>query len=70
MLAETNRIPFDLPESESELVSGYNVEYSGMTFAFFFLAECGKIILMCCFSICLFFGGWLPINNIFLALPG
>jgi len=57
ILAETNRVPFDLPEAESELVSGYNVEYSSVGFVFFFLAEYSNIILMSCFLICFFFGG-------------
>ena len=56
-LAETNRHPFDLPEAEAELVSGYNVEYSGMSFALFFLAEYSYIILMSSFLVILFFGG-------------
>lgn len=60
-LAETNRSPFDLPEGESELVSGYNVEYSAMTFALFFLAEYVHIILMSFMTTILFLGGWLPI---------
>jgi NADH-quinone oxidoreductase subunit H len=61
MLAETNRHPFDLPEAEAELVSGYNVEYSAMTFALFFLSEYANMLLMCVFSAVLFLGGWLPI---------
>lgn len=65
MLAETNRHPFDLPEAEAELVSGYNVEYSAMTFALFFLGEYANMLLMSAFSAILFLGGWLPIINIF-----
>lgn len=57
-LAETNRHPFDLPEAEAELVSGYNVEYSAMGFALFFLAEYANIILMCVLTVILFLGGW------------
>ena len=60
-LAETARVPFDLPEGESELVSGYNVEYSAMTFAMFFLAEYTHIILMSVLTVILFMGGWEPI---------
>lgn len=60
MLAETNRHPFDLPEAEAELVSGYNVEYSAMTFALFFLGEYSNMLLMSALSSVLFFGGWLP----------
>ena len=63
-LAETNRPPFDLPEAEAELVAGYFVEYSAMTFAQFFLGENINIIFMCSFMTILFFGGWLPILNI------
>jgi len=59
-LAETNRIPFDLPEAEAELVAGYNVEYSAAGFAFFFLGEYSSIILMSSFFVILFLGGWLP----------
>ena len=65
MLAETNRHPFDLPEAEAELVSGYNVEYSAMTFALFFLGEYANMLLMSAFSAILFLGGWLPLVNIF-----
>jgi NADH-quinone oxidoreductase subunit H len=65
MLAETNRHPFDLPEAEAELVSGYNVEYSAMTFALFFLGEYANMLLMSAFSSILFLGGWLPLLNIF-----
>jgi len=73
-LAETNRAPFDLSEGESELVSGFNVEYSAMTFALFFLAEYGHIVLMSLLNVILFFGGWLspfsflPDSPIWLAL--
>ncbi len=59
ILAETNRAPFDLPESESELVSGYNVEYSAMSFALFFLGEYINMILMSAMFVILFLGGWL-----------
>jgi NADH-quinone oxidoreductase subunit H len=58
-LAETNRHPFDLPEAEAELVSGYNVEYSAMGFALFFLGEYGNMILMSSRTTVRFFGGWL-----------
>jgi len=60
ILAETNRLPFDLPEAESELVSGYNVEYSAITFAFFFLGEYSNMILMSAVFVILFFGGGYP----------
>jgi NADH-quinone oxidoreductase subunit H len=59
-LAETNRSPFDLPEGESEIVAGYFVEYSSMTFALFFLGEYANMILMSAMTSILFLGGWLP----------
>jgi NADH-quinone oxidoreductase subunit H len=62
-LAETNRPPFDLPEAEAELVAGYQVEYSSMAFALFFLGEYANILMMCAMTSILFFGGWLPIIN-------
>jgi NADH-quinone oxidoreductase subunit H len=63
-LAETNRHPFDLPEAESELVAGYNVEYSSMTFAMFFLGEYANMIMVSAMTTVLFFGGYLPPFNI------
>ncbi|MBT4922313.1 MAG: NADH-quinone oxidoreductase subunit NuoH [Rickettsiales bacterium] len=71
-LAETNRHPFDLPEAEAELVAGYNVEYSSMPFALFFLGEYANMILMCSLTAILFLGGWLPPMDIpiFNSLPG
>lgn len=60
ILAETNRLPFDLPEAEAELVAGYNVEYSSMPFALFFLGEYANMILTSAMMTILFLGGWLP----------
>lgn len=69
-VAETNRHPFDLPEAEAELVSGYNVEYSSVGFAFFFIGEYANIIFMSALNAILFLGGWLPPFDYFTFLPG
>ena len=71
-LAETNRPPFDLPEAESELVAGYQTEYSGMMYAMFWLGEYANILLLCALGSVLFLGGWLSPIDIypFTILPG
>ena len=69
ILAETNRHPFDLPEAEAELVSGYNVEYSSMTFALFFLGEYANMLIMSTLGAILFLGGWLPIAGFLNFIP-
>jgi len=72
-LAETNRHPFDLPEAESELVSGYNVEYSAMGFALFSLGEYSNMLLMSALNVILFFGGWHAFylcNSVLVVIPG
>lgn len=71
-LAETNRLPFDLPEDEATLVAGFYTEYSSASFALFFLAEYASMILMSSLTVILFLGGWLPPFDIFPlnVLPG
>lgn len=69
-LAETNRHPFDLPEAEAELVSGYNVEYSAMTFALFSLGEYSNMLMMSSINTIFFLGGWLPPLEFLSFIPG
>jgi NADH-quinone oxidoreductase subunit H len=71
-MAETSRTPFDLTEAESELVAGYQTEYSSMSFALYWLGEYANVILMCALNATLFWGGWLPPLNVgwMYAVPG
>ena len=69
MIAETNRSPFDLPEAEAELVAGYNVEYSSIIFAMFFLGEYSNMLFMSTLIVIFFFGGWLAPLSILSSIP-
>jgi NADH-quinone oxidoreductase subunit H len=68
ILIETNRSPADLPESESELVAGYSVDYSAIGFAMFFLGEYSNMLIMSSLTVILFLGGWLPPTTLLLTI--
>lgn len=68
IIAETNRAPFDIPEAEAEIVAGYNLEYSSIIFAFFFLGEYGNILMMSTIYSIIFIGGWLPVFGIYVSI--
>jgi len=69
-LAELARVPFDMPEAESELACGFNIEFSSMKFALYFLAEYGHMVIMPAIAVTLFWGGWLPIVPALSFIPG
>jgi NADH-quinone oxidoreductase subunit H len=69
-LAELSRTPFDMPEAESELACGFNIEYSSMKFALFFMGEYAHLVAVCAVAVTLFLGGWQPPHPILSSIPG